>query len=901
MPRWITRFLLRCRSLLASRRVDAELDDELQFHVEQHIEAQVSRGVTREEARRQAVIAIGGLTQQKEACRDTHGVTVIDHAMRDIRYAARMLRLNPGFTLVAVLSLALGIGANTAIFSVLNPLIFRPLRVPDAERLCRVFSGRSGGDLYARTSYPNYADLRGNLQAFESLSASSWPVPFSVGLGTGLGGPSQTEVAWGAVVTGNYFSTLGVHTALGRPFLSEEDAVPDARAVVVISHRFWQRKLAADPGVIGRALRLNSREFTIIGVAASQMPQTEPPFPADLWVPMMMQARAMPGEAHKLTSRSDTWLSVFGRLRPEVTLTQARAELDTWAHRLEGSHPVENRGLVLPVLTEQDGRARQLPGVAPLGWGLLGVVALVLLIACANIASLLLARALARQREFAIRAAVGASRTRLVRQLLTESLLMSLIGGVGGLAVASAATRGLLALTPPLPIEVAVDAGIDVRVLLFTLVVSIGTGLLLGILPAIRFAKQDLTSALKHGDAGTRRTRTRMLARDVLVVGQIAVSLVLLIAAGLFVRSLQQAQHIRVGFDPDNRLLATVDVGRAGYSQERGLTFQTRLLEEVRALPGIVAASFTAHPQLGPGYLGDGRLYVEGEAPVPDDRRPVVYYDKVAPRYFEAMGTPFLSGRGFTEQDSAGSRSVGVVNETLARGISRGESPIGKRLRLSNTPAAPWIEIIGVVADGKYQSLGEPPQQHLYLPSLQNFHSAMTLVLHTLGDPRSYGQPVRSLVHKLDPDLPVTDVRTMNEHLGFALYPARVSALLFTISGVLGLLLAMIGVYGLLVFVVRQRTREVGIRIALGARSQDVVWLVARNTIVLLAAGLGLGLLAAYAATGMMASLLYGLDARDPLTFVAAPLFLLLTAVAATALPARQASRVDPLVALRAE
>ena len=820
---------------------------------------------------------------------------------QDIRYGLRALLRQKGFATVAILTLALGIGANTAIFSLLNPLLFRPLRVPDAERLCRVFSGRSGGNLYARMSYPNYTDLRANLQTFESLSASSWPVPFSMGLGTEPGGPSQTEVVWGAVVSGNYFTTLGVRTALGRPFLPEEDSVPDARPVVIVSHRLWQRKLAADAGVIGRALRLNSREFTIIGVAASHMPQTEPLFPADLWVPMMMQAQAMPDQAHKLTSRGETWLSVFGRLRPEVRLTQARAELDTWARRLEQSYPGENRRLVLPVSTEQDSRARQLSGVAPLGWGLLGLVALVLLIACANIASLLLARALARQREFAIRASVGASRSRLVRQLLTETLLISLIGGLGGLAMASAATRGLLALTPPLPIEIAVDAGIDVRVMLFTLVVSVATGLLLGILPTIRSVKQDLTSALKHGDAGTSRTRTRMLARDVLVVGQIAVSLILLIAAGLCVRSLQQAQHISVGFDPENRLLATVDVGRAGYSQEQGVTFQTRLLEEVRAFPGIVAASFTAHPQLGPGYLGDGRLYVEGEAPVPDDQRPVVYYDKVAPRYFEAMGTPLLSGRDFTEQDRVGMRSVGIVNEALVRGIGLGESPIGKRLRLSNAPTAPWIEIIGVVADGKYQSLGEPPQRHLYLTSLQNFHSAMTLVLHTSGDPRSYMQLVRSLVQKLDPDLPVTDVRTMNEHLGFALYPARVSALLFTVSGVLGLLLAMIGVYGLLAFVVRQRTREVGIRIALGARSRDVVWLVARNTIVLLAAGLGLGLFAAYSAAGMMANLLYGLNARDPLTFVAAPVFLLLTAVVAAAVPARQASKVDPLVALRAE
>jgi len=675
--------------------------------------------------------------------------------------------------------------------------------------------------------------------------------------------------------------------------------VPDARPVMIVSHRLWQTKLAANQQVIGQTLRLNSRAFTIIGVAPPEMPQTESLFPADVWVPTMMQAQAMPGQGHKLTSRSETWLSVFGRLRPEVTLSQARAELDTWARRLEQTYPNENRLLVLPVLTEQDSRTRQLPGVAELGWGVLGILALVLLIACANIASLLLARSLARRREFAIRASLGASRARLVRQLLTEILVISLLGGLCGLAVASAATRGLLAMTPPLPMEISLDATIDLRVLLFTLAVSLGTGLLLGILPTLRSVRQDLTSALKSGDTGTAR-RNRMLTRDVLVVGQVAVSLVLLITAGLFMRSLQQAQRIDVGFDTENRLLATIDVGRAGYSQERGVSFQSRMLENVRGLPGVVAASFTAHPQLGPGYLGDGRVYVEGEAPMPDGRRPVVYYDKVAPRFFETMGTPLLSGRDFADRDRTGTPPVAIVNRTFAQSFWQSESPIGKRFRLSGG-AAPWIEIIGVVTDGKYQSLGEPPQRHVYLPSLQNFHSAATLVLHTSGNPHGYVQMVRSVVQKIDPDLPVTDVRTMNEHLAFAMYPARTSALLFTISGALGLLLAMIGVYGLLTFVVRQRTREVGIRLALGARSQDVVRLVVRKSAWLLALGLGLGLVTAYTTTGLMAGFLYGINGRDALTFVAAPIFLLLAAVVATAVPARQVSRVDPIVALRTE
>ena len=414
-----------------------------------------------------------------------------------------MLRRQPGFAATAVLTLALGIGANTAIFSLLNPLIFRPLSVPDPEGLYRVFSGRSEGKAYGRMSYPNYTDLRDHVQSFGSLAAASWPIPFNMTLSTLQNASVQSEVVWGSVVSGNYFTTLGVPVVLGRSFVSEEDSVPDASPVMIVSHRLWQTKLAGNPQVIGQTLRLNSRAFTIVGVAPPEMPQTEPLFPADVWVPTMMQAQAMPGQEHKLTSRGETWLSVFGRSRPGVTLTQARAELETWARRLAETYPDENRQLVLPVLTEQDSRTRQLSGVAEVGWGLLGILALVLLIACANIASLLLARALARRKEFAIRASLGASRARLVRQLLTESLVLSLLGGACGIAVASAATAGLLAMIPPLPIEVALDASIDLRVLLFTLAVSLGTGLLLGVLPTLRSVRQDLTSALRSGDTGT--------------------------------------------------------------------------------------------------------------------------------------------------------------------------------------------------------------------------------------------------------------------------------------------------------------------------------------------------------------------------------------------------------------
>jgi predicted permease len=818
--------------------------------------------------------------------------------LQDIRFAGRTLLHQRGFATTAILTLALGIGANTAIFSLLNPLLFRPLGVPDAERVCRVFSGRAGRNVYQRVSYPNYTDLRDQAQSFASLAASSWPTPFTIGPGTERGSAVHSEIAWGAVVSGNYFTALGVPAALGRTFSLEEDRLPDAHPVVVVSHRLWQTQLAANPQAVGQALRLNGRAFTIIGVAPRDMPQTEFMFRLDLWVPMMMQAQAMPGQAHKLTSRKETWLSVIGRLRPGVTLTQARAELDTAARRLEQTYPDDNPHLALPVMTEQESRTRLLPGVAKMGWALLGLLALVLLIACANIASLLFARSLARRREFAVRTSLGASRSRLVRQLLTESLLISILGGMCGLAVASVASRGLLALTPPVPIELALDASIDIRVLMFTLGVSLGTGLLLGILPALRTARWDLASALKGDDATIGSPRGRVVARDVLVAGQLAVSLVLLITAGLCIRSLQEAQRIDLGFDPESRLLATVDPGQAGYGKEQGVRFQSRLLEEARALPGVLAASFTAHPQLAPGYLGDGRVYPEGESPMPDDRRPVVYYDSVGPHYFDVMGTTLRSGRDFVDQDRAGTALVGIVNQTFARAFWPGESPIGKRLRL-NDPNGAWIEIIGVAPDGKYQSLGEPPQRHLYLPSLQNYHSAMTLILHTSGDPRGYAQTVRALVQRLDADLPVTEVRSMNEHLGFALYPARTSALLFAVCGALGLMLAMLGVYGLVAFAVRQRTREIGIRIALGAGSRDILWLVGRNSAALLAWGLALGLASAYATSGVMSGFLYGINSRDALTFGAAAACLLLAAAIATVMPARHASRVDPMVALR--
>jgi predicted permease len=816
--------------------------------------------------------------------------------LQDARYAIRNLVRDRGFAATTILTLALGIGANTAIFSLLNPLVFRPLEVTDPEQLARVFSGRTGGDRYGRSSYPNYIDARDGVQSFSALAAYSWPVPLGLGGDGVLGATAHTERLWGTLVTGNYFSTLGVAAIAGRTFLPEEDAVPNRNPVAVISKRVWETKFGSSRDAIGRTVKLNGHDFTIVGVLSDGAPQLELFFPVDVWVPTMMQSVAMPAQDDKLESRRQTWLSVIGRRKPGTALETADAELAAVARRLEQQHPDDNRGLVFSALSERAGRARTLPGISTVGWGLLAMVALVLLIACANIVSLALARSLKRRKEFAIRLSIGAGRWRIVRQLVTESLVISMLGGAAGLVVAVVGTEQLLRFIPALPIDVAVDAAVDIRVLLFTAGVSIVTGLLIGLVPGYRATKVDLVSSLKTRDADGGRGR-RFITRDLLVIGQLAVSVLLLIVAGLFVRSLQNAQLIEPGFERDNRLLAAIDLAPTRHTEDEGRRFQARLMSELAAIPGVAAASATAHAPLGPGYLGDGKVQIEGAPPLPDAQRPVVFFDKVGPHYFRTMGTPLMLGRDFSEQDRVGATRVAVVNQTFAATFWPGQTPIGRRFSLG-ADATP-LEVIGVVPDGKYHRLGEAAQRHLYLPLLQGYQPSITLVLHTVADSGTVARSLRERVQQLDPDLAVTDLRTMHEHLKFALFPARAGAALLSGAGLLGVGLAVVGLYGLLVFVVRQRTQEIGIRLALGAAPRDVIMLVLRRSLVICAWGIGLGVAAAWFASMVLARVLYGVSAHDVVVFAGAPLVLLLVALAATLSPALTAGRVDPLVALR--
>jgi putative ABC transport system permease protein len=811
--------------------------------------------------------------------------------LQDILYALRTLLHNRIFAGVTILTLALGIGANTAIFGVLNSLV-RPLNVPEPDRLVRIFSGRLGTSY--EMSYPNYVDLRASALSFSELAVYSSPQPMSLG-SVGQNDAASSERIWGSVVSGNYFDTLGISAAVGRTFAPDEDRVLGSRPVVVISHRLWTEKFNADPKVVGRTLKLNGHLFEVVGVAPDRMLRAGLLFQNDLWVPMIMEGEAMPGQSFKLTRRNEMFLSAIARLRPGVNLAQARAEAATLASRMEREHPQENHQFGLTVLTERESRTPFLPGLERFGWILLAIVGLVLLIACANIAGLVLVRSLARRKEFGIRMSLGAGRWRLVRQLVTEGMILSLSGGLLGLGVAALGTRVLLKFAPPLPLEISFDASIDYRVLLFTLGASLATGVLVSILPAFRSTKLDLSGTLKAGDSGLGQGHTRMLARDALVVGQVAVSLLLLIMAGLFVRSLGKAQQISLGFDPENRLLASADTFLAGYTDQQSSAFDARLLDEVRSMPGVIDVSSTAFAPLSGGYLGDGHVYTEGETPVPDYERPKVFYDRVGASFFRTMGTPLLAGRDFSPHDVNGTTPVAVVNQMFAASFWPGQNPVGKHLKL-NASDSRWIEVVGLVPNGKYQSLGESPQRHLFLAG----HSS-GLVIHTADDPHQYIQPIRAVVQNLDPNLAVTDVQTMNEHLGFAFYPARMSAFLLGLFSLLGLSVAMLGLYGLLAFVIRRRTHEVGIRMALGAQKKDVMLLVVRQGGMLVALGVVLGIAAAYAATSLVAGMLYGVSGRDPFTFATVSLLLGSVALLAIYIPARHAARVDPSVALRCE
>jgi len=815
---------------------------------------------------------------------------------RDVRYGARMLANSPGFTLIVVLTLALGIGANGTIFSLVNALLLRPLPVDKPDQLTAVYtSDFSSGD-YGGSSYPDYVDFRDRNDVLEGLVAYQ-PRPFSLSVN------NVTERAFGEVVSGNYFSVLGVKLALGRGFLPEEDRVPGTHPVVVISHQLWRGRYGGDPGVIGRSLTLNGHPFTIVGVAAENYSGLIRGIGETLWVPAMMTDQVSPGR-RSLTSRGDRGWLLMGRLREGVTIGQARAAFRLIAEHLYRAWPrewanIRQESRAISLLPESEARVMpqfRLP-LALFMALLMAVVGLVLLISCANVANLLLARAAGRRKEIAVRLSLGAGRGRLIRQLLTESLLLAAAGGAAGLLLAVWGADLLMAFKPPVEFPIAIDVSLDWRVFGFTLGASLVTGLLFGLAPALTASRPDLVAALKDGAGGAGRGRLR----GALVVAQVALSLLLLICSGLCLRSLRNAGAIDPGFDADDLLALSMDLGLQGYDEAAGRNFSRQLLERVRALPGVESASLAEYLPLGMGGSRRG-ITIEGYTPRPGESTEVGS-SAVAPGYVETLRIPLLRGRAFGAEDRPGAPGVVMVNEAFARRYWPGQDPIGKRIEMgiNNSNGAPRLTVVGVVKDGKYVTLGEEVTPFFYLNLAQRYEAAPTLVVRTRGNPFDDLAAVRREVGALDRHLPLYDVKTVRQHLGLALLPARLAGSALGVFGLMALVLAAAGIYGVMSCAVAQRTREIGIRMALGARVVDVLKLIVRQGMRLVVIGLVIGLLAAMALTRVMASLLYGVSATDPLTFTLIAALLTVVALLACWVPARRAAKVDPLVALRRE
>ena len=832
----------------------------------------------------------------------------MDSIIKDLRYAIRGALKRPGFTAIAVLTLALGIGGNTAIFSAINATLLRLPPVSDPDRLVYVFNGPAGSVF----SYPDYTAFRDQNNVFDGLIA--WG-----GITASLNSNDQTDLVAGAIVTGNFFDVLGVRAQLGRVISAEDDKTPGGHPVAVISHGLWQRRFGGDQSVVGRQLLLNGNVFTVVGVLPAGFDGMQLGVSRDLYVPMMMQATMRPpragysGEMNPdlLQVRGNRWLFSVGRLKHGVSAAQAQNSLGIIAKQLEETYPVDrNRGVSIFALRESDDPTtrKQLSSVARL---LMGVVGIVLLIACANVANLLLARSSIRTKEIAVRLAIGATRGRIVRQLLTEGILLATMGGAAGLLLAWWTTRSLSAAQPPtgaLPINL--QFSIDLRVLLFTLGLSVLAGIIFGLAPALRASRPALIPALK-GDAAPLFERARMFSlRNLLVVTQVALSVVLLIAAGLFLRSLRQAQTIDPGFESEKIVTLPLNINLLRYTKTQGRQFYGDVTERVEAIPGVESASLariaavsgnsSVRSLMIEGRAGsDNQFRSEGSGSAPADNNSVSA-NVIGPRYFQTMGIPLLQGRDFNAQDTEEHPRVVIVHDAFVRRHFPGEDPLGKRLSF-NAAEGPWREIVGVVRTSKYLSLGEAPTPVAYIPLQQNHETGMTLHVRTNVDPASVAGAIRNEVQSLEKNLPLGTPERMSDRVANSLYAPRMGAILLAVFGGLALLLASIGLYGVMSFSVSRRTRELGIRVALGARPGDVFRLVLLQGMVLVIVGVVVGLAAAFIVTRLLASFLYGVSTTDVLTFTAIPVLLTLVALLACYLPARRATKVDPLVALRYE
>ena len=830
-----------------------------------------------------------------------------DEMIQDLRFGARMLLKHKSFTLIAVLTLALGIGANTAIFSVVDKVLLRSLTVKDPQALALV-SGETVNPKFMNNifSYPDYVDYREQNEVFSGLAAFAW---ITARLGEGEGSDKFSLEA----VSGNFFDVLGVAAAQGRVIQDEDNRNEDAHPVAVISYSCWQRRFAGKPNVVGQTLLLNGASYTIIGIAPAGFAGTRLEASIEAWVPLMMR-RQLTGATTLF--RKSAWLRLLGRLKPGATLSQAQVSFDLTARRIwEANTSEADRKLPFNekrMLLEPGGQGisslrRSMPETLKL---LAGVVALLLVLACANVANLLLARATGRQKEIAIRLALGAHRWQIVRQLLLESLLLAGLGASVGLLFAPWLYRLLFAFMPYFDLgQSSLQNSLDARVLGFTALAAILSGILFGIAPAWQSVRGNVVTALKDGEGNAGQRERRWNVRSVLVIAQVALALVMLIGAGLLVRSLQRMFAIDPGFHAENLLIVGCDLPRAiaaasndeaskRAATERVNQYFDQLIEQVQALPGVEAAT-TAKLTPFDGNIGKTSVVIEGWQAKPGENL-ALEYSQVGPGYHELMGIPLVAGRSFTERDNANAPGVVTVNETLARTYFPNQNPLGKRLSLGLNK--PWLEIIGVTRDHRLHSLTETPAPHLDLPALQQpYGSFVRLLVRTKLDPLTVWPTVRKAALTLNPQVTVSPPTTLDEEIKGSIAAARMASTLTSLFGVTALLLAAIGLYGVMSYTVTRRTREIGIRMALGAERHSVLRLFLQQGLWLTGIGIVFGFIAAMFLTRLLQTLLYGVTPTDPLTFAIIALLLASVAVLACYLPARQATKVDPMIALRHE
>jgi len=822
--------------------------------------------------------------------------------LKDLRYGLRALLRSPGFTIVALTSLALGIGVNTAMFSIVNSFVLAKPPVEQPEQLLSIFTTDTKNPGNLPTSHLNSQDYRERNDVFSDVLAYTY---------TALSwNDYESKQITAQVVSGNYFDVLGVKAVRGRTFLPEEDRTPGTHPVVVLSYGFWQRSLGSDPGVIGKTLTLNRHNYTVVGVAANDFIGTDlggGPDPnggrgfsggPDLWVPMMMHDQVQP-DFEFYNHRRGLFLFLIGRLKPGVSLQQAQAGMKTLASQLEREYPKENQGRSVKLLPLLDAR------LDPDGSGqllliseaLMVAVVMVLLIACANVANLLLARAIARRKEIAIRLAMGASRKRLFRQLLTEGLLLSGLGGVAGFLLAFWTRDVIRSLDLFSSGSYQPPANLDLQVLVFTMAITILSGLLSGLFPAMQASNPDLVITIKGEPTRSVGSRFTFNLRKALVVVQIALCLVALIVAGLFVRTLQNARAINTGFRTDNVMLMDIDLGREGYTEAQGISFHRQLIERLQALPGVQAATVAFDRPFAGGFRRS--VFIEGQEPTSAGGGTLIQTNSIGLKFFETLDIPLIQGHDFSDADAEQAPKVAIINQTMVKYFWPGQDAIGKRFKFFGDED--YRQVIGVVKDSKYNSLVEEPRPFIYLPLLQDYASPVAVYVRTATDPGKMVAAVRNEVQAIDRNLPVNNVEMLGDRIEQSLGGQRKGVLLMTFFGGLALLLATVGLYALMAYSVTQRTREIGIRMALGAQRWDVVRMVLKHAVTLVSFGIGVGLVAAFVVTHLLTSLLFGVSAIDPVTFAGASLLLVIVGLFASFIPARKATRVDPLIALRTE